>query len=138
MKASIITLALTAIFAVGNIGNSFGKIYKNVVEDKEKNTTTITLYEGENDIVNKPLKQYEIKYSDNNLPVEKIVYKWDARKHNWVLSEKYEYLYNSTGHPEALTHCEWDKKTQSWSQEVEYAFYMFDISQELLSLNDTK
>lgn len=136
MKTNIITLALVAIFAVGNVGTGFGKIFKNVVENKENNTTTISLYEGENNIIKTPLKQYEIRYSDNNLPVEKIVYKWDAKKSTWALSEKYEYLYEEDGRPQALMHCEWDNKTKSWSREVEYALYLFDIDKELLTLKN--
>lgn len=138
MKAKIITLALVGVFAIGNIGNCFGKIFKNVVQDKENNITTISLYEGKGNIINTPLKQYQIRYSDNNQPIEKILYTWDAKKMDWDLSEKYEYLYDMDGHPQTLMHCEWDKKTKAWSQEVEYEFFVFDINKELLSANDVK
>jgi len=139
MKAKIITLVLAGIFAIGNIGSCFGtKVFKNVIEDKETNTTTISFYDGSGDVVGTPLKQYQIRYSDNNQPVEKILYTWDNKKTAWVLSEKYEYLYDAAGRPETMMHCEWDKKANAWSPEVEYAFYLFDINKELLSVNDLK
>lgn len=138
MKTKIITIALSVIFAIGNIGYSFGKIYKNVVEDKENNITTISFYEGNNDIVETPIKQYQIRYSDKNQPVEKILYTWDKKKMTWALSEKYEYLYDESGRPQTLMHCEWNKKANAWSPEVEYEFYVFDVNKELLSVNDLK
>lgn len=139
MKVKIITSVLAIVFIIGNTGSCFAKkTFKNVIEDKETNTTTISFYDGSGDVVSTPLRQYTIKYSDQNQPVEKVLYLWDIKNSIWVLSEKYEYLYDAAGHPEAMKHCEWDKKANAWSHEVEYEFYLLDINKELLSVNDIK
>jgi len=135
MKKGLIILGVSAFLAVANIGEGFGKIYKNVIENKETKTTTICLYEGENDLYLTPVKQYEIKYSDQGQPVEKVLYVWNAKNKRWALSEKYEYMYDENGRPQSLVHCEWNKKSNDWNPGVEHDFYMFDFNKELLTEN---
>jgi len=141
MKTSLISAALIGLLSICSLSYSYGKnnpsIYKNQIENIADNSTTISLYEGTNDLSLKPLKQYTIKYNADRIPIEKIEYAWNEKKKSWMVTGKYNYIYDATGKIEYISHAEWDEKTASWKNNMEYDIYMFDISKELLSINES-
>lgn len=140
MKTNIIFIALVGLLSMTNIIYGFSKskptIYTNKIKNANDNSTTISLFEGVNDKELKPIKQYTIKNNAQGMLTEKVEYSWDGNKKTWIITDKYEYVYNTGGKLEAITHSTWDQKTGLWINNMRHELFMFEINKELLSVND--
>ena len=132
MKTIIGTLVVAFFLS---IPNSFagGKLYKNVIEDKEKHTVTTTVCKGENDMNLIPLTECVLQYNTDGSLKERISYKWESRKKTWVAYQKYMYEYDK-GSLTAISYVEWNKSTKAWGNDIQYVMYVYDSKTDLLTV----
>lgn len=139
MKTIIIALII-ALFL--SIGNSFGKnndqLYKNVIVNKENSTETTTICKGKNEMYLIPLRQHIIKYGANGKPEERISYKWESHKKEWIEVHKYVYEYYADGELAAISYAEWNQSTKSWGEDIQYSMYVYDSEANLMSVAQKK
>lgn len=131
MKATIITFAAAILLSFGStFGNNNSKIYKNTTIDKQNNTETTTVYEGENDTRLKPIKQYTISYDQAGNITERKICRWDNDSRSWINAHKYMYSCNANGHIVILGYTVWDQKLSQWKEDATYAVYTYGIGEE--------
>ncbi|MDU1905572.1 MAG: DUF3836 domain-containing protein [Dysgonomonas sp.] len=141
MKTIIISSIIAGLLGLSTINNVFSKdnnntrTYQNVIENKAEKSKTISLYEGENDMNLKPVKQYVIKYIGENKPVEKITYRWNSRDKKWIETDKYEYIYSEAGGLETMTHLQWNENENIWIVDNDLDILLLDVDKELLTAN---
>lgn len=72
--------------------------------------------------------------------MEKTIYVWNSTNNSWEATVKYNYDYNTDGKLLSLSLAEWNELTDTWAENVQYAMYLNDRSEEMLSINylDTK
>lgn len=120
MKTATITFLITLLLIGLNIGNSFAQneedIFRNEVMDKATNKQTVTLCKNWNGTLT-PVKMYTIQYNDENVPVEKVLYKYNERKSDWTPTQKYVYTYDKDGQMLELSLSNWDKSSKDWKEQ---------------------
>lgn len=132
MKATIISIAVVTLLS---ISTSFGsnKLYKNVITNKEKNTTTTTVCRGENDMNLVPLTKCVLQYNANGTLKERISYKWKSYKKGWIPFQKYVYKYENENLL-AISFVEWNKSTKAWGDDIQYLMDIYDSTTNLFSM----
>lgn len=132
MKTIIGTLVVAFFLS---ISNSFAsdKLYKNVIEDKEKRTITTTVCKGENDMNLVPLTECVLQYNVDGSLKERISYKWESRKKVWVAHQKYMYEYDK-GSLKAISYVEWNKSMKAWGNDIQYVMHVYDSKTDLLTV----
>lgn len=140
MKTIIISSMIVGLLGLNTFNNVYSKdknttTYQNVIENKAEKSKTISLYEGKNDMHLKPVKQYIIKYLNENTPIEKITYIWDAKSKTWNKTDKYEYIYSEAGVLKSMIHSLWNDSNKSWLVNNNLDILMLDVDKELLTAN---
>lgn len=133
---TIIALFIAVFFL--STGSSFAKgndkLYNNVIVNKEKQTVTTTICRGQDDMNLVPLTQHVLKNDKVGKPLERISYKWDARKKRWIAVQKYTYEYHNNGRLATIYYSEWNKSTKSWGGDIQYATYVYGSNDNLTSV----
>lgn len=136
MNATIISLAFTILLTIVNINTGAGKsncsIYKNTEVNNIDNTSTVSMYKGENDRNLVPLKKYVTKLSSEGIPVEKICYEWNVSNQDWLTTCKYEYAYDIKNHIVGVNYTEWDQSSDCWKDGSFYTMYIYNDNGETL------
>lgn len=129
MKTIIITIGVAMLLSISNTFGS-NKLYKNVVGNKESGVVTSTVCQGSNEGSLTPLTQNVFHYNSDKILTERTSYKWDSSKNAWVVISRHTYEYSNDGKLANVSYSQWNKSTQSWSNEVIYAMYIYDAGNE--------
>lgn len=129
MRTIIITIGAALLLSIGNVFGS-NKLYKNVVGNKESGVVTSTVCEGSSEGTLAPLKQNVFHYNSDKSLKERLSYKWNSSRKEWVAITRHIYEYNANGKLIHVSYSQWNQSIKSWDNNIKYALYIYDVNNE--------